>query len=777
MPVRITGLNSGLDTEALVSELVSAYRTKTEKYTKAQTKLTWKQDAWAALNTKINSFYKSVGNLRYTSAYTMKKASVSDSTKASVSVSSSAVNGTQTLEVNEVAKAGYLTGAKLGNNTSGSTKLSDLGITDESTISVTANGRTSNIKVSGDTTLSSLAQSLNDAGLKASFDATNHRFFISAQGTGKDNDFSLTAADSNGADALQKLGISASSAANTASYEEFAAYALNTDGNAYFIKNADGTYSTNGTYDSQKTEDNIADIRANMQTMSTQNTTLTADIAYANAYKGVEDVHKKFTENGGTEDEWELYQKLLSRSNTDTTYTDENGTSYSVKEDEDGKYIATYTDANGDEQTAEVTKNGEKYTMADGTELTHAAVRQAELSVMADVGTLTVDDEGAKSYNINSTALNALKSNLTTKKDYESDTTNDAVVAAVKDAYDGNNADGKTVEDLTKEWNQTITDNKAYIDKNVVVADDTQSAEFLATKVKTAADALLNPSVSSGAVRVDGTDAVITLNGAEFTSSTNQFEINGLSISALAKTNGEITVTTDDDVTGLYDKIKDFLTSYNSLINEMTALYNAESASGYEPLTDEEKDSMSDSEIEKWETKIKDSLLRRDDTLNSIMSLMTTSMSRAYEVNGKKYSLASFGIQTLGIFDSAANEQNAYHINGDEDDAASSAKTDKLMAALKSDPDSVVEFMKQLTTGLYNAIDKKMGSNQMSSKYVVYNDKEMASEYSDYTDTITKWEEKLADMEDYYYKKFSAMETALAKLQSQQSQLSGLLGM
>ena len=57
MPIRITGMNSGLDTEALVSELVSAYRKKTEKYTKAQTKLSWKQDAWKDLNIKVRSLY------------------------------------------------------------------------------------------------------------------------------------------------------------------------------------------------------------------------------------------------------------------------------------------------------------------------------------------------------------------------------------------------------------------------------------------------------------------------------------------------------------------------------------------------------------------------------------------------------------------------------------------------------------------------------------------------------------------------------------------------
>ena len=131
---------------------------------------------------------------------------------------------------------------------------------------------------------------------------------------------------------------------------------------------------------------------------------------------------------------------------------------------------------------------------------------------------------------------------------------------------------------------------------------------------------------------------------------------------------------------------------------------------------------------------------------------------------------------TLGFLNASKNEHNAFHINGDEDDSAVSGKEDKLMAAIKEDPDKVVDFMKQLTQGLYDSIDKKMKATSLSSSYKVYNDKEMASEYSDYTETITKWEKKLTSMEDYYYKKFSAMETALAKLQSQQNSLASLLG-
>ena len=271
-------------------------------------------------------------------------------------------------------------------------------------------------------------------------------------------------------------------------------------------------------------------------------------------------------------------------------------------------------------------------------------------------------------------------------------------------------------------------------------------------------------------------DAKIKLNGAEYTSSTNEFAVNGLSVTALAKTSGEISVTVATDSEGIYEQVKDLLSQYNSLINEMNKLYNADSAKGYEPLTDDEKDSMSDTEVEKWEAKVKDSLLRRDDSLESLISSMTTAMSKGYEVNGKTYYLTSFGISTLGYMNSAKNEQYAYHINGDEDDSATSGKEDKLLAAIKEDPDSVAGFMQQLATGLYDSIDKKMKTSTLSSIFKVYNDKEMASEYSDYTTTIKKWEDKLSEQEDYYYKKFSAMETALAKLNSQTSSLSGLFG-
>lgn len=496
MPIRITGLNSGLDTESIISALVSSYNYKTDKYKKAQTKLSWKQDAWKTLNTKIYSFYNSVGNLKLSSAYNLKSTTVSDSTKATVSASSSVPNGTQKLNVLKVAQTGYLTGGELTasgqTSVTGSTKLSDLGYSNgETEITVKVGSTENKIKVKNDMTVNEFVVKLKDAGLSANFDEANKRIFINAKESGTAGDFTFTA---NGSDVLEKLKLS---------------------------------------------------------------------------------------------------------------------------------------------------------------------------------------------------------------------------------------------------------DN-------------------------------------SGAVKIQASDAEIKLNGVTYTNSQNTFSINGLSITAQGVTgDGDdkaITITTSTDTQGIYDKIKDFMTQYNSLINEITSLYNAAPTKGYEPLTDEEKDAMSDAEVEKWEEKIKASLLRRDDSLEGVMNAMTSSMRQGFEIDGKKYYLSSFGIRTQGYLSAPSNQNNAFHIDGDEDDSVSSGNEDKLMAAITSDPDTVLAFMQKLAEGLYDAVGDKMKATSLSSVYTVYNDKEMASEYSDYTSLIKKWEEKLTKQEDYYYKKFAAMETALSKINSQSSSFSGLLG-
>lgn len=281
----------------------------------------------------------------------------------------------------------------------------------------------------------------------------------------------------------------------------------------------------------------------------------------------------------------------------------------------------------------------------------------------------------------------------------------------------------------------------------------------------------------AGAVKQNGKNAEIELNGATFTSNSNTFEVNGLTITCLEETgDNAITLSTQDDTSGTYDLIKNFIKEYSSLINEMDKLYNADSSKGYDPLTDDEKDTMSESEVEKWEKKIKDSLLRRDSSLSTVSSALKQVMSAGYEVNGKVMYLSDFGIETLGYFNAKDNEKNAYHINGDEDDSDVSTKTNELLAAISTDVNQVMDFFTQLGKNMKSKLDEMMKSTDYRSLYSVYDDKKMKEEYDNYTKEIKEAEQKLLDYEDKWYKKFSAMETAMAKMQSNSNAITSMLG-
>lgn len=881
MAIRLSGMASGLDTDSIVQALVSSYSYKKSKYEKAQTKLGWTQEAWKSLNTKVYSLYSNVSNLRFSTAYSLKKTSVSDSTKASVKAGSSAPNGTQTLKITNTAKAGYLTGEQI-NASSSSTTLAQLGYTGgDAKINVNTKDGTKSITLSATSTMSDVEKQLKEAGLNASYDSTYKRFYISAKDTGADNDFTLTGANTGGATALYKLGI----AVGTSTSNPYSQY--------------DSLYGGSDAATQQKIENAVAAYKSsssNIEKYTAQSNNLLNAITYGTAYADVKDFYSSLsgtkTESGVDIDtaKLETLAKLGSgrdsaiiTKNSDGTYTTYSKTTAkdadgnTVYKSEDGKYISAeerYTNGgktykkNSDGTYVNVSDENDKYSgdTADLTKtVTYKKVSESKSYVSGsdadtktytknsddtytcDGKTYTKRDDGkyyaegeaadskngvtitekveytssteirdaeaaADAYkditkNIDEKALSTYSSNLSTVTAFESTkdtslTSSDKYTIAgltsdIHDAYNkggkdavsnliaGNGTDSDAYAAKVAALTTSISSEQTKLDANKLVKElaaikDTTSSEYqtalknMVETVNSAHDLSSNAQYNTKAKKVDGEDAEIWLNGVQYTGSSSTFTINNLTIDALATTgNDEISITTSTDTQGIYDKVKDFLTEYNNIINEMTKLYNADSSKGYDPLTDDEKDSMSDKEIEKWETKIKDSLLRNDTTLSGVMSAMTTAMSQAVEINGKKYSLSSFGIHTLGYLNAADNEQNAYHIDGDEDDTNTSGNADKLMTAISEDPDTVMQFMQQVTTNLYNAIGDKMKSTTLSSAFTIYNDKQMATQYTDYTKLIKEWETKISDKEDYYYKKFSSMESALAKLNSTQSSLSG----
>lgn len=272
---------------------------------------------------------------------------------------------------------------------------------------------------------------------------------------------------------------------------------------------------------------------------------------------------------------------------------------------------------------------------------------------------------------------------------------------------------------------------------------------------------------------VSASDAIVKYNDAEFTSSSNNLTINGLTLNLKDETapDEEIKITVSGNTEAVYNTIKDFIKTYNELLSELNKAYYADSARGFDPLTDEQKASMTEEQIKKWEDKIKDALLRRDDTVGSLINMFRSTLNENVEVNGKKYALSSFGIASQNY-----SEKGILHISGDADDMAVALSDNKLMEALTNDPDTVAAVFNELASKLYSSLMDRMKSTTLSSALTVYNDKELDKTLTNYKSDLKKMEAKLTDLENRYYKQFAAMESALSSLNSQSSYLSSLFG-
>lgn len=699
MAMRVTGMYSGLDTETIIQELVAARQTKVDDLKKEQTKLEWKQTAWKDLNSKIDKLFTgTLENLVYQSSYMKKKTTSSNDNLVSVITKDEAMDSVQELEIKKLAKAGYLTGGvikdKDGNKvTSGSKLVDKLGIASGSKFAITAGGKTVDITVDENTTINDVVSKLQDAGVKASFDAKNQRLFIGSEGTGAASDFTITADNSDGLAAMEKLGIL--------------------------------TYGSGGDDD---------------QVLA---------------------AYKKWAEMSDDDKNAAISARAAELLKS---YTAERSTLEKEVNDADNKQDALIEEFKKEFADSTLFDDVTAPDFTDKLRARIAELKQAQTDAEAIINdeNATADEKSAAQE-----ALDKAKSELSYLEVYQS---NASAIEDKKNRIDELNrdyinADGTAGNKITQEAT-------AYVEDRISQAQDMVN-DYAAKKA-----AYESKPASERAVKTDGQDAEILLNGATFTADSNTFEINGLTITCKGLTEGgeKITLTTENDVSGIYDMIKGFIKEYGEVINEMDKLYNADSAKGYDPLTDDEKDSMSDSEVEKWETKIKDSLLRRDSTLNTVASAMKEIMASGFSVNGKTMYLSDFGIETLGYFTAGDNEKNAYHINGDEDDDNVKSKTNTLQEMISTDPDSVVSFFTQLGKSMNAKLKSLRGRTEFSSINTVYDDKKMKEEYDNYTTKIKEAEEKLQDYEDKWYKKFSAMETALAKLQSNSSAVTSLLG-
>ncbi len=683
MPMRLSGLMSGMDTESIIAQMVEAKKVKVTKAIKAQKSLKYKQDAWKDLNKQILNLYnKSLNNMRFESSFIKKTTKVSNSSAVSVITGEGAMNSVQSMTVEDLAQTAYLTGGKIeasdGGKVTGNTKLSELGFTTgaNGNIRINVNGENKAISVDGNSTITGFVNTLRSIGLTVNFDENNGRLHIASKASGKDQDFSITATNVAGLEALSALKLNYSEVSVSATDRERGIEA--------------------------KVQDELD--------------------------------HYTAKRNGALAEQKDLMDLVLKYGDAIDAKLQENGSTLTV---------ATFTNGTNtitDDQLADIS--------------------DAIADVVNEAG------KGSDAYKDLNSWTNRWNESAKTLKALDEDT---------RFEVDGSGSvSWRAGEEAKFKAEATQTVDKMIADQNAL------AAKLKAVEEGTADDATINEVKGLNlAHKTAGKDAHITLNGVDYYSSRNTFEVNGLTLTVSAKTGpGEVvTITTEDDTNGVYDMVKNFIKEYNALINQMDKFYNADSAKGYDPLTDEEKEAMSDSQIEEWENKIKESILRKDSTLGTFSGELKRIMMEGVEVNGTKMYLSNFGIGTLSYFSAAENERNAYHIDGDPDDDSTSGNADKLKSMIANEPDTVVSFFTQLSKNLYDKMFDMMKSKEgYSSAMTAYDDKKMQSDYDDYTTKIKELEDKLADYEDKWYAKFAAMETALAKMQNNASAVTSLLG-
>lgn len=703
MPLRMTGMTSGLDTDSIVSALMEAQTTKKTKVENKKTKLEWTQNIWTGLNKKLYSFYTdSAGKMRFQSSYQTKKAASSDASILTATAQSSASSGSYTVKVNQLAAAQYVTSAKVSakstdasgkvteSKVTSDTKLSALGFDTEgdTTIEITAGEKTINLNVDETTTVRDFVNALKDAGLNASFDEKQGRFFISAKESGADGKFTITS--------------------KTMTGEQVAAQNK-------LMDSVDYSNLSSGDQDTVKKI--LSDLK------NAQDTSAAAD-----AEKSLQDISDRTAKEKATE----YYKNKL---------TDDMLSKY--------KYETDGTDGNGDAHKAG--------------DIDYSKVKQALQEAGLDNNVYTESDRliVLKQKIIEPAVTEKLASEEYTGK------IDNAVTSGLGDAG------------IEKQSERYATISLAVNGYAQAMKDGTEQSKESALKLLGMDDidgsAVKESADGTGMVVIEAADSIVQVNGATLTSSNTTLDVNGLSLNLVSASDREVKVTVSNDSTAVYDAIKDFVEQYNSALSEMNKYYYADSARGYDPLTDDQKEAMSDEEVEKWETKIKDSLLRRDSTLSGILETFRTSLTgiTVKASDGKTYSLANLGITTGKDY----KEYGLLHIKGDEDDTDYADSENTLQSMINSDPDIVMEVMSGIASNLYNNINKKISTTTtMKSALSFYNDKEMKKQMTQYKKDIKSWETKLSDMEDRYYKQFSAMETALSKLQSQQNSLASYLG-
>ena len=286
-------------------------------------------------------------------------------------------------------------------------------------------------------------------------------------------------------------------------------------------------------------------------------------------------------------------------------------------------------------------------------------------------------------------------------------------------------------------------------------------------------------SADTDEISAVGSDAKVTIDGKEYTSSSNK--ISAANVTYTLMSTGSSTMTVSQDTDKAIENVKKFVEDYNKMMDSLNDKFNEKQYSDYGPLTKSQENSMTQDQIDKWNKKAKSGLLYHDTTLNKIRSAMREALYTPVDSVDSSYNT----MMSLGI--ESSTDQG--HLTLDED---------KLKKALAADPDCVYQIFAskgETTTkladgstttttdydkeGVVNRLYDSLNSQLKDLKSYAGTSSEaddgssLGTLLKNLQDQMTAFKTKTDAYEKALYSKYDDMESAIAKLSAQFNFVSG----
>ncbi len=262
---------------------------------------------------------------------------------------------------------------------------------------------------------------------------------------------------------------------------------------------------------------------------------------------------------------------------------------------------------------------------------------------------------------------------------------------------------------------------------------------------------------------INGTDAVLSIDGVAVTQKTNNFTIDGMNFILSEPSATPISFKVAQDIDGAVNRIKSFVDSYNTLIAKLHEKLDEKVYREYTPLTDEQRDAMDEDQIKKWEEKAKSGLLHNDSSIARLLGDMRAAFFD--KVSSAGINAASIGLTT------GANYSEKGKIELDEITLrkALAANPDQVADVFTASSTSADKATKYAQSGLATRIQTMF--NNYLSDYTVTRSVNADEAIDDLEDSIVSMTDRLTQREERYWRQFDALEVAMQKMNSQSAWL------